>query len=86
MFDKAIELQRGDQSLHFTVDVLAYETYIKDLFKGKPTVAAKDLCRRCVTDADKPLLEELIKKGAAISIAGTLVENFSEEHEFVVKK
>ncbi len=82
-----IELEIDGQELAFEVDADRYHRYLNELTPDNKIRPSHNFCMRCVVQDDRDALRKLLEKpGAALQIAGTLIEEFAPVLEIAVKK
>lgn len=84
---KKIPLEIMGVDYNFEVDVDKYNKYINAMMPNNKIAPAKNFVNACVCDDSKQALKEIIGlPGAALHIAGELVDEFQPDFNIVAKK
>jgi hypothetical protein len=87
MQNKEITLTVSGIELVFNVTTLAYNSYINDITMTNKVAPSSQFVNRTVTKESAQALADILNKhpGAALQIAGKLVEDFAPELEIEIK-
>ncbi len=84
---KVITLEVNGKELQFNVTTAAYNKYLNSLTATNKVQPSHNFCMATVTDESKEALKEFLSQpGAAVTIAGYVVEDYQPEFEITVKK
>jgi hypothetical protein len=85
--EQKIELEVGEQEFEFNVNVTAYNKFLNSSSPVNKIQPATNFLMSVINDKHKKALKEFLKQpGAALQMAGAVIEEYQPEFNISVKK